>query len=269
MSIVRRLRLTGTAAAGVRAPRRLPSPVAFGALVVFALVGVEAIALATIVIPGSGRWELGMDYGFYRDVGQRWLTDGSYYLPHQLASPYDFELMVDVVYPPNALFLFVPFAVLPAPLWWLIPLAVLGWVFWHLRPAAWAWLVVALLLAWPRAIGAFLFGNSDIWVAAAVAGATYWGWPAVALVLKPTMLPLAIIAVRRRSFWIAAIGLGALSLAMLPLWRDYLTAMLNARIPLDYSLGSLPLALLPLAAWVGRSRLQPGTADPVSRTHEP
>ena len=34
-----------------------------------------------------------------------------------------------------ALWLFVPFTVLPAVLWWAIPIAVTAWAIWRLRPA--------------------------------------------------------------------------------------------------------------------------------------
>lgn len=39
-------------------------------------------------------------------------------------------------------------------------------------------------------------------------------------------------------------------IATLPLWRDYLTAMTNLRVGPDYSLGSLPLLLVPVVAYL-------------------
>ena len=162
--------------------------------------------------------------------------------------------MVDVLYPPHALFLFVPLAFVPAITWWVVPIAVIGYAVWRWRPAPWAWVAMILLLMWPRANAAFLFGNTDMWMAAAVAAGLLWGWPALALTLKPTFLPLAFIGVRTRGWWIALAVLGVVSLAMIPLWIDYLTAMRVANIGLGYSLGSVPLLLVPIVAWLGRRR---------------
>ena len=55
------------------------------------------------------------------------------------------------------------------------------------------------------------------------------------------------------------------SLAMLPLWSQYIVAMRSLRLGHDYSLGSLPLLLVPITAWQGRDR----TRDAVPPTAEP
>jgi hypothetical protein len=60
------------------------------------------IVLVTVANALDDPRVFGYDFRFYRDVGARWLADGLLYLPHQLAGPYDFAMMVDVVYPPNA-----------------------------------------------------------------------------------------------------------------------------------------------------------------------
>jgi hypothetical protein len=210
-----------------------------------------AISAAAIASVGH----LGMDYGFYRDVGARWLADGSYYLPHQLAGPYDLELMRDVLYPPTALLLFVPAALVPAVLWWAVPIGVTLFVAIGWRPERWAIGAALLLLAWPRAHAAFLFGNTDIWAMAAVAAGLRWGWPAILVALKPTLAFLALIGIRRESWWIAAFGLGLLAAATMSLWLDYFIVLGNTRnMGLDYSLGALPLLCVPLVLWLGRSR---------------
>jgi hypothetical protein len=210
--------------------------------------------ITTAITPAEDAWTLGMDYRFYRDVGLRWLTDGVYYLPYQLDGPYGFTNMVDVLYPPQALLLFAPFAYLPAPLWWVIPIGVTSAALWGLRPRPWAWVAMLLLLAWPRAIGAYLFGNSDIWVMATIAAGARWGWPAAFIILKPTALPFMLPAVRRRSFWIALGILAGTFIVMAPLVAQYVTAMRNLTIDLGYSLGSLALYLVPIAAYLGRDR---------------
>ena len=123
-------------------------------------------------------WEFGQDHRFYVDAARRWLETGSFYLPHQMAGPYSVTLMLDVLYPPTALYLFAPFVRLPWILWWLIPLATIASVVVWLRPAIWSWPLLALTILWPRTLGAVIYGNMDMWVAAGLAAGIRWGWPA-------------------------------------------------------------------------------------------
>lgn len=241
----------------------------FAAGVVGVAVAVEAALIAVLVIGPDSVWDFGMDYRYYRDVGVRWLADGTYYLPIQLAGPYDIALLgivapdaVVTLYPPSALLLFVPLAVLPAIAWWTIPMTVTGYALYRLRPAPWAWVVMLVMLAFPRAVGAYLFGNTDMWMAAAVAAGLVWGWPALTLTMKPSFAPLALIGMRRGSWWIAAVLGGVSVLAMLPLWADYLVSLRNARgLDTGYSLGSLPLVLAPIVAWVARAQTAAATSE--------
>jgi hypothetical protein len=197
------------------------------------------------------------DADFYREAGQRWLSTGSFYLPGQLTGPYTIVLNRDVLYPPIALILFVPFALgLPAPLFWAIPLGVAAYAGWRWRPAMWTWPLLAAILFWKQTLAVLLLGNSDLWIATAIAGGLLWGWPAVFVVLKPPFGLLALVGVRHRSWWIAAALMGALSLAMLPLWLDYLATLHNSGVPWLYSLGGIPIALAPLIAWAGRTPLR-------------
>lgn len=170
---------------------------------------------------------------------------------------YQIQFMRDNIYPPNALLLFVPFTIAPAFLWWLIPTLILGYALLRWRPNAWGWAGIALVVLWPRKLGAVLFGNTDMWMAAFIAAGLLWGWPAVLLIIKPTLAPLALVGVRHHSWWFAA-GLALVLLVLtLPLWLDYITALRNARgLGWDYSLGSLPLVLAPLIAWLARGRLE-------------
>lgn len=222
-------------------------------------VGLIAVAmgllLTTVIVSISTRGhEAGMDFWFYRDIGIRWLETGVYYLPHQLTGePYALVNMSSVLYPPAALVLFVPFVWLPAVLWWVIPLAVVAYVVWSYRPSPWAWVAIAACIAWPRTFGAVLFGNTDMWVAAAVAGGLRWGWPAALLAIKPMFAPLGLPAIRKRSTWIAGAFMVAVSLPMLP---DYIVAARNLQVddPLAYWTVSIPFAVLPLVAWVGSTR---------------
>lgn len=221
----------------------------------FALIGVLGgvlVAFVAVSLATTPPTDIGMDFRFYRDVGARWLTDGSYYLPRQLAGPYDVQLMADVLYPPHALVLFVPFAFLPAILWWAVPIGVTLYIIRDMPPAPWAVVGMLLLLMWPRAHAAFIFGNSDMWMMAAVAAGLRWGWPALLVTIKPTVAVLALVGLRRRSWWVVVGLLALASLPMLPLWFDYALSVRNLRIDPWYSLGSLPLLLIPVVAWLGR-----------------
>lgn len=229
-------------------------PVCAGLAVVIAVVAaMEFVVNVSYVLP-PGNSTIGMDFAFYRDIAQRWLETGAYYLPHQLAGPYTATLMVDNLYPPTALLLFAPFLILPAVLWWLIPIAVFGVFLAWCRPGPLAWPLLALVLVAQRTQTAFIFGNTDLWIAAAVAGGIRWGWPAALLVIKPTFLPLALVGVRRREFWIAMAAVAFVSIPMAALWLDYVQALRNVTIDAGYSVGSLPLVLAPVVAWLLRAR---------------
>jgi hypothetical protein len=213
---------------------------------------------------------LGTDLDYYRAIGQRWLDTGSFYLPRQLAGPYVVQADVDVLYPPVALLLFVPFTILPWPAWWLIPVGTLAWVTMRWRPAPWTWPILAFFVAWPPQVANLLYGNSNFWAIAAVAGGLAFGWPGVLVILKPSLAPFALAGIRRRSWWVAALVLGLLSLAMLPLWVDFMAAMRNSDVSPTYSLGNLPPMLIPVVAWLGRrpggiDRLAPYLRHPLGR----
>jgi hypothetical protein len=245
-----------------RAGLRRWSPVRILTVLFAGLLTAEVIA-SFAVIRDAG--DLFIDFTFYRQIGTRWLADGTYYLPHQLTGvPYGIVPMEDVLYPPTALFLFVPLTVVPPLVWWIVPVGILVATTWLWRPRPIALLAMLLLLIWPRAESAFIFGNSDMWMAAGIAAGLRWGWPALILVVKPIFLPLAALGASRVSWWVGAGVLVLVSLAMLPLWLQYVTAMRTLRIGLDYSLGSLPLLLVPITAWLGRDR----TRDPVRSTAE-
>jgi hypothetical protein len=230
--------------------RLLPAGIGVGILLLVASVTIQTALQDPRV---------GQDFRFYRDAGLRWLESGQLYLPHQLSGEYPLALMVDVLYPPTALLLFVPMALLPfwvaAAAWWGIPAAVVARQLWVERPAPWTWPLAGLLLLWPRSYGSLVWGNTDLWLVAAVSAGLLWGWPAVLAVLKPTFAPFALVGIRRRSWWIAAAALLVFSLVALPLWFDYARAMSNVRgLGLDYSLFNLPIAFIPLVLHLGRRR---------------
>ncbi len=87
------------------------------------------------------------------------------------------------------------------------------------------WPILALIVLFPKTPGQILFGNTDMWVAAAIAGGVRWAWPSVLVTFKPSLAFFALIGIRSRSWWIAAGVLALASLPLLPLWLDYPTAM--------------------------------------------
>jgi hypothetical protein len=190
-----------------------------------------------------------IDYTLYMEATTRWLAGGSFYEPYQLAGPYPLQ-MGDILYPPTGLLLFAPFTVLPAVLWWVVPLGVTGWAVWRLQPSPVAWPFLALCLFWPPFVARVVAGNPVMWVMAAVALACLIRWPAVLVLLKPSLFPFALIGIRRRSWWVALLAFLALSLPFGAMWVDWYHAITNASGGgLFYSLQDVPILLLPVVAW--------------------
>ena len=239
----------------VRAAQNLLTAL-FGALVL-----IQIYQMWTVGRPAFVAW----DYGHYIDGARRWVETGSPYLPSELAGRFQFSDLT-FLHPPVALDVFAPFLFLPAALYWLIPIGGTAAVIAAWRPARWTWPVMALLLNWPRFIGAVVVGNSDLWVAFFLALGFRVGWPILLLVIKPSVAPFALaelaallcvdaIPVRRRT----EIGLAAalLVLAAVPfgtLWFSWLTVIRNSPADPLYSIGSLPWLMVPAVAWIGRQR---------------
>jgi len=225
-----------------------------------------AVSLAIFVIPvafvavtpNALEQPLGVDATLYRDVTIRWLGGGSFYEPYQLAGPYEIRAG-DVLYPPVGLVLFVPFAVLPvavaAILWWALPLGITAWAIWRLRPRPELWPLLALCVAWPTTLLKTWTGNPVIWSMAAMALGVIYAWPSVFVLLKPSLAPFALFGAWRRSWWIAAAALVVVSAPFGGLWADWVASIVNSRGggPL-YSALEIPMLLLPLVAWLGRTR---------------
>jgi hypothetical protein len=221
------------------------------------------ILLATLYVnlvatpaPLPEQW--GVDHQFFMQVAHRWRDGQSVYLPLQLAGPYTVTSGRDLIYPPTMLFLFVPLSYVPAVMWWVIPLGSLAVFVWRLKPEPWTWVLFALIFAWPRTDAIIIMGNTSMWIAMFVAFGLAWGWPAVLVLLKPSLAPLLFAGLRRiAGLAIGTIAFIAVNLPLLPLWGDYLAAIRNAGTtwpPLTYSLWDVPLVLLPAVAWLGRTR---------------
>jgi hypothetical protein len=203
--------------------------------------------------------ELGLDHRNLMEATDRWLSGGPFYAPYQLDGPYvigDHDLS-PVLYPPPWLLLFVPFALLPGMLWWIVPIAITLTVVVYHRPRAIVWPMLALLIAFPQTLWNAAAGNTSMWVTAAIAVGTVTGPWALLAALKPSLLvPFALIGIWRRSWWVGLAILAAVSLLFVPLWLDYLVVMRNtlARTSAAYGLNQLPMAMIPVIAWLGTSR---------------
>jgi hypothetical protein len=238
-------------------------PTMTGLTVVILLAAAVVTWLSWSQLTQLGR--VGADLTLYLDATRRWLAGGSFYPEHQLAGPY---LITDgdILYPPSTIPFFVAFLVLPSILFWVIPITILVWVIGRYRPAPWTWPVMAACLAYIPTMVKVLHGNPFMWASAAVALGTVYGWPALLVMLKPSLAPFGLIGIRRRSWWVAAGGLGAAVavtvVVFLPLWRDYVTVLTDSHNAegIFYSLSDVPLVLIPVIAYLGRTR-QPATAS--------
>jgi hypothetical protein len=233
-------------------------------------IAIFALPVAFVAItPHALEQPLGVDYQLYRDAASRWLSGGPFFEPYQLAGPYPISAG-DILYPPVALWLFVPFTVLPTPvaavLWWAIPLGITAWAIVRLRPSPRAWPLLALCLAWPTTPLKVWTGNPVIWAMAAVALGAIYGWPSVFALIKPSLFPFALFGANRRSWWLALAAYAALSLPFGSMWSDWVSSVVNSRGGgILYSALEIPMLLLPLVAWFGRTTTGPTTG----RTTEP
>jgi hypothetical protein len=217
-----------------------------------------------LLVPHPLEQPVGVDFDLYRTVATRWLNGGSFYEAYQLAGPYDIRAG-DVLYPPVALWLFVPFALASAPpwsgllavAWWAVPLTVVGAVVVALRPRPLAWPLIALCVANPTTLLKIWTGNPVVWSMAAmslaVVGSSRFFGPFV--LLKPSLAPFALFGIRRRSWWIGALVLVALAVPFGGLWADWVASVVNSRGGGTlYSSLEAPMLALPLVAWLGRRR---------------
>jgi hypothetical protein len=235
---------------------RWANPVRLG-LGLFAAVTAIAFAWRLWVVLSVGEGSVvGVDRGIYLEAATRWVGGGFWYYPEQVAGPYTI-IQGHVLYPPTALVWLVPAAYLPDALWWGVPICVVAGIVWHHRPAIWAWPVLGLCLSTFWSVEIIASGNPGLWIAMFAAIGTLWR-PAFALVLlKPSLGPLALLGVRSRGWWVLVGATVLVSVAMLPMWNDYIHVVLNGRGPLAvawYSIRDVPLVSVPLIAWVARAR---------------
>ena len=175
------------------------------------LILVAAVAIAAARYGAAVRADaVAIDYRFYLTLADRWHQTGTMYTPAQLAGPYVAQPMgwttmdfLPSLYPPPAIFLFLPFQFLPAILWWAIPLGIIAIAIWRLQPADWAWPLMAAILLFPDISSSIIVGNTTMWIVAFLAAGLLYSWPAILILLKPALVPFAIVGTRHRSWWIA------------------------------------------------------------------
>jgi hypothetical protein len=237
-----------------RSPRSLRpaarTRLVFGiATLVILVVGLRAFIVDSALLDD----EWGMDRRLYLDAARRWFEGGWFYPPEQLAGPFADDGK-RILYPPTAILLFVPFAYLPEILWWTIPGAIVAWQVWRLRPAPLIWPFLAICAAWRPTYLTIVLGNPVIWFGALFALATVYAWPAVLVLVKPSMAPFALWGITRRSWWLAGLGAAVVSLPFGALWVEWVQVMLNSRVGgLLHSTLQFGLLVFPLLVWVGRS----------------
>ncbi len=193
-----------------------------------------------------------IDYRLYMAATGEWLATGTFYPPEQLAAPYAVTFGA-ILYPPIALWLFVPFTLLPAALWWAIPLGVTAWVIWSHGPARIAWPIMALCLWEPVQIH-IISGNPGLWSMMFVALATRWPAFGPFAFVKASLGVFGLRGIRHRAWWVGLAVFCAMSLAVLPVWLDWVRVLVNSQGTggLFYSWQEAPMMLLPIIAWLAR-----------------
>jgi hypothetical protein len=196
---------------------------------------------------------VGIDYQLYVSAAERWQATGQFYLPSQLAGPYHVIGSGEILYPPIILYVLVPFTVLPAVLWWVIPIGLTLWAIARMRPAAWSVAVAGLICTTHAVQAPFFWGTPVIWLAPAVAWGLLLGWPAVAVFVKPTLAPFALVGLTHpRAFVVGIVGFAVLALPFTTMWLDWLTAIRNSDLGLFYAYTQNLLLVVPVVAWLGR-----------------
>ena len=227
------------------------APMAGGLLLGLAILRIAVMTLQAAQLPGA----LGLDWHCNADAARSWMAGTGYFLDRQLHGPYLAQTATtqdlgEVLYPPVALLIFVPFTFLPDIAWWIVPGVLVVLALRLLRPAPWTWPILALLVGMSgRQI---VTGNPGMWLVPAALWGLILGWPGVLVLLKPSAFPLALAGITKRAWWI---GLGVLVLISVPfgrLWIQWVQVIVDQSIssPL-YSVSQWPLLTIPLVVYIG------------------
>lgn len=230
-------------------------PIRLGRILLATVIGLEAIWIVFVFVQQALTNEyFGLDHRWHVDAARRLLDTGTPYWSWQISGPYEIANGA-ILYPPTAFLLFIPFIWLPAVLWWVIPIAILVAGMAAHRPPLWAWAVIGGLISFERSLNVFVYGNPSMWVVAAIAAGTLFWWPFALVVAKPSFTPIALLGIRHRSWWIAVVIFGLVSIPFARVWLDWFAVVRNSNVSLIYNLPTLPLMLAPLVAWLtGRRR---------------
>ena len=236
-------------------------------LAILLSVEVGVILVGALVVHmvqfGDLEQRVAVDFRQYTAATSSWAGGHGFYHSWQLVGPYPVPRqeyrpdVLPVLYPPPAVLLFLPFTMAPilAPLWWILPIAIVGTVVWYWRPAPWAWPLLTMAALSADTVWLTISGNPGLWTTAALALGTVWKWPAVLVLLKPSLAPFALVGVMARSWWIS---LGIVVLVAVPfggMWIEFLTALRNTTgTSLVHSVNNVPMMLIPLIAWAARRR---------------
>jgi len=238
---------------------RWAGPVRLGLATSTAFTAIAFVWRLWVVLSVREGSVVGVDRGIYKDAALRWAGGGFWYYPEQVAGPYTIT-QGHVLYPPIALPWLVPAAYLPDVLWWSLPLCVIASIVLYHRPAIWAWPVLGLCLSTFWSVEIIASGNPGLWIAMFAALGTVWRPAFVLVLLKPSLGPAALFGARSRGWWVLLGAFALASVALLPMWFDYLHVLLNGRGPLAvpwYSIRDIPLVSVPLIAWAASRRLRP------------
>jgi hypothetical protein len=195
-----------------------------------------------------------LDVGHYLDATRRWTQIGTPYLAYEVQGPYEQYSPLTFLHPPVSLLLFWPFIHVPLVIWWLIPaFGVIGAILWW-RPHWAIWPVLALATCTDGFRNAVVTGNTDMWMAMGVAGGLTLAWPAVVALIKPTFVPIALLALRSRQGILALMLVAVACLPFGALWFDWLAVVRNGPGGLAYSLPNYLWVAAPALAWLAQTR---------------
>jgi hypothetical protein len=241
--------------------RRWYRPTAIGLTVLIALFGAYQLWIGLAVL--DWRQAIGSDVRLYVAAAERLFSGESYYLPSQLAGPHELG-RTDVLYPPTAMWFYLPLMVVGYPGLLVLWLAVMVWAVRGCKP--WAWPLIALCIAPWQTLLALNDGNPSMLVAIGVALALRFAAFGPLALLKPSFFMFGLVGIRSKWWWVTS---GLLLVATLPFISE---TLLYPRVVLDtvfeqglmYSFWTYSLALIPVIAWFARDRRPVADPHPVS-----
>lgn len=232
--------------------RRRGSLIAAGLAVLIAGIGIGVFVLGLANVGWPDFWF--DDLRVLTEATAGLFAGEGWYLDRQLQGPYQ-HVFGEVLYPPVAAWFFLPWLVLPAWTFVAIPVAIIAWHVIDARPAPWTWPLLAFGATFPITLIYAGYANPTIWIAAFAALGLRYHWPGALVLLKPSLVPFALIGIRSRGWWVCVALLALGSLPFLELTLQYPRVVFDMRGGgLLFSSLGLPIMLVPVVAWLGRRR---------------